>query len=591
MTTKRTTTTDAESTIVIKSITETPAPRRRTRKKDEPKTPKWTIVSALDNILVKAVKCNLTDTFWKSVNEPLEFLKAELDLTPMQILVLAMLIDAGQSLNWKNFANYLGCSRLKVMVHSEDILQLVEKRWVWSRHVNDSNELEFALEHGVVDALSKNKKFVPEPIENLTEKQFYSRLNRHIRYACHDYKHNFSDELELIMRLCNANPDLEVVKIMNNIIGDEYDKMIWLMIVDDYIEWNNTPDEGLLKSTIEDNFPDDISASISVSDMSDGTSSLYSLGYVEMKCEDGIADNDRYCLTQKSKSILFPDSSLLNSKRKKRNSSANDLKKAKSIKEKTLFYNPAEGEKMEKLTKLLSQDQFPLVQQRLGEQGLRKGFACLFYGGPGVGKTESVYQIARQTGRDIMQVNIAGMKDKFVGESEKNIKQVFTRYRQLCQECKVMPILLFNEADALINKRSTHADSAVDKMDNAMQNILLQELEDLDGILIATTNLTANLDHAFERRFLFKVEFHNPSVDVKEKIWTSMVSEITDEEAHELAKKYDLSPGQIENVARKKAIDYIINGVQPTLERLSAYCQDEQLASDTKPQRIAGFSA
>lgn len=64
------------------------------------------------------------------------------------------------------------------------------------------------------------------------------------------------------------------------------------------------------------------------------------------------------------------------------------------------------------------------------------------------------------------------------------------------------PILLFNEADAIIGKRQVGAERAVEKMENSIQNIILQEIEQLDGILIATTNLAENMDKAFERRFL-----------------------------------------------------------------------------------------
>ena len=71
----------------------------------------------------------------------------------------------------------------------------------------------------------------------------------------------------------------------------------------------------------------------------------------------------------------------------------------------------------------------------------------------------------------------------------------------------VAPILLFNEADAIFGVRKNGAENAVDKMENTIQNIILQEMEDLNGILIATTNLATNLDSAFERRFLYKIEF------------------------------------------------------------------------------------
>ena len=261
------------------------------------------------------------------------------------------------------------------------------------------------------------------------------------------------------------------------------------------------------------------------------------------------------------------------------------------IKEKTLFFNASEQEQIQRLTSLLSAENLPSVQKRLEEQGLRKGFACLFYGSPGTGKTESVLQIARQTGRDLMQVDIAGLRDKFVGESEKNIKEVFSRYRRLCKNSEVMPILFFNEADAIISKRTENVEHSVDKMDNAMQNIILQEIENLDGILIATTNLTSNLDKAFERRFIFKVEFHKPATEVKEKIWTSMLKDISSEDAHKLASRFDFSGGQIENIARKRTIDYILTGKYASFDEIEEYCRAELLTNTKERKHIAGFSA
>lgn len=125
-----------------------------------------------------------------------------------------------------------------------------------------------------------------------------------------------------------------------------------------------------------------------------------------------------------------------------------------------------------------------------------------FYGTPGTGKTETVLQIARKTGRDLIQVNVSEVKSMWVGESEKNIKGIFDDYKQKVKQSVKAPILLFNEADAIIGKRQVGAERAVEKMENSIQNIILQEIEQLDGILIATTNLAENMDKAFERRFL-----------------------------------------------------------------------------------------
>ncbi len=85
----------------------------------------------------------------------------------------------------------------------------------------------------------------------------------------------------------------------------------------------------------------------------------------------------------------------------------------------------------------------------------------------------------------------------------------------------VTPILFFNEADAIIAKRKEATSSNVSDTENRIQNILLEEIENFEGILIATTNLVSKIDTAYERRFLFKIEFQKPSITVKAQIWKS----------------------------------------------------------------------
>ena len=303
-----------------------------------------------------------------------------------------------------------------------------------------------------------------------------------------------------------------------------------------------------------------------------------------------MANGEQYMLTRKAKEYLLSAYKPSHSKCGRNNGLNRFLKSHCAIKEKALFFNKTEQEQIDRLVSLLSVDTLPTVQQRLAEQGMRKGFACLFYGGPGTGKTETVLQIARRTGRDLMQIDIAGLRDKYVGESEKNIKAVFARYRDLCHNSEVTPILFFNEADAIINKRTENVEHSVDKMDNAMQNIILQELEDLDGILIATTNLTSNLDKAFERRFIYKVEFHKPDVGVKAKIWRSMMKDISADDARQLASHFDFSGGQIENIARKRTVDYILSGKFATVDEIEDYCRTELLDNKKERKAIAGFS-
>lgn len=171
---------------------------------------------------------------------------------------------------------------------------------------------------------------------------------------------------------------------------------------------------------------------------------------------------------------------------------------------------------------------------------------------------------------------------------EKNLKAVFQRYKKACKKAEKIPILFFNEADAIFSKRLEKLEHSVDGMYNALQNILLQELEDLQGILIATTNLTNNLDSAFERRFLFKIEFHKPDAEVKAKIWSSMMKHLSEEDALVLASKFDFSGGQIENITRKCSINYVLTGERPTLDELITYCKEEQFDSN-KERKSIGF--
>lgn len=244
---------------------------------------------------------------------------------------------------------------------------------------------------------------------------------------------------------------------------------------------------------------------------------------------------------------------------------------------KKLFFSEQLDKQLSLIRSSLQEGTFASLRRRLEEQHLPKGVAILMYGEPGTGKTESVMQIARETGRAVMHVDISNTKSMWFGESEKIIKKVFSDYQRLCERSKTKPILLFNEADAIFSKRKDVSRSNVAQTENAIQNIILEEMERLDGILVATTNLADNLDAAFERRFLFKVRFDKPSVETKKSIWQNKLSMLADAEAQELAAKYDFSGGQIDNIARKCLMLEIVEGTSATLDKLHVLCSEERL--------------
>jgi hypothetical protein len=291
--------------------------------------------------------------------------------------------------------------------------------------------------------------------------------------------------------------------------------------------------------------------------------------------EEGLMDKRSASLTDKVRDTFFTEVELFTEDV----AGHKDLMNCDQIKEKEMYYNAPEQQQVTRLENLLEDTHFKGIQQRLDEMGMRKGFNIILYGGPGTGKTETTLQLAKKTGRDVFTIDVAKLKSKWVGDSEKSVRGVFSIYRNLCKTKEKMPILFFNEADAIFGKRMENVDSPAAQMLNSLQNILLQEMETIDGIMICTTNLHGNLDPAFERRFIYKIELEKPGAEVRSRIWESMMPGRSQEEYDQLAHKYPFSGGQIENVVRKSTVDYILTGNKPTIDDISRFCDEEVFKS------------
>ncbi|HEY0825189.1 MAG TPA: ATP-binding protein, partial [Ramlibacter sp.] len=176
----------------------------------------------------------------------------------------------------------------------------------------------------------------------------------------------------------------------------------------------------------------------------------------------------------------------------------------------------------------------------------RRGVRMLFFGPPGTGKTLAAEVMARALGVDVLAVDLASLVSKWIGETEKNLAAVF----DVAERSRAL--LLFDEADALFARR-TDANDAHDRYANLETAYLLQRLERYEGVGVLTTNLRANLDSAFSRRFEFIVEFPEPDAAAREALWrlhlpaAAPLAEDTD--LAELAAWYPISGAQIKNAA------------------------------------------
>lgn len=179
-----------------------------------------------------------------------------------------------------------------------------------------------------------------------------------------------------------------------------------------------------------------------------------------------------------------------------------------------------------------------------------RGVAALLHGPSGAGKTMAAMGVAKALGVHILRLDLSRVVSKYIGDTEKNIDQVFLDAQHSGSA------ILIDEADALLGKRSEVKD-AHDRHANIEVAYLLQRIEAYDGLAILTTNLRQNLDPAFLRRLRFIVEFPRPDAEAREKIWRRCLPdeshELNDAAFRQLGRRIDLTGGHIRQITLRAA--------------------------------------
>ena len=514
-----------------------------------------------------------------------QHLRDALELNDSQIGLFAVILEEAIDgrVNSGTVASRLGCNRLGLLTLQKDLDALYEKHLILFNQ-SQIRSTTFLVPDNVVEDIAKNRKPDHGTHKDITDYKFIDKISALFR-AYYEEDIDFdSMMMELdVLYSCYKCPIAEKYHEHHICELEDYERLLFNFMICRAVGFEETRWQWLNYCRL---FMDLEICPMLKGKIDDGNLKLFELGLVEHDNSAGFEYNEYICFTQKATQLFFGEKVLERPNQRLQQSQALRIIRHDSITPKELFYNERERAEVARLEKLLQKDNFDKITSRLQERGMRKGFACMFYGAPGTGKTESVLQLARTTGRDIYFVDIAGIRDKYVGKSEHNLAQLFKYYRTAVRENELCPILVFNEADAIFGCRKK-VEEAVDQMNNSLQNILLQEIENLDGILVATTNFT-NLDPAFDRRFLIKVRFDKPTAAVRSRIWISMFTELSDTDAQTLATEYELTGGLIENINRKATVDYILTGQQPNLEYLRTLCRAEQKNPQPTPRHI-GF--
>lgn len=535
-------------------------------KKDMMKTP--TLLQAVERVVELSRDSKLSDEFMKEASLEVGFLAESFGITERQAVLFSVCMEKGpRRVDFDDLANFLDVNNIRILSYASDIDALVHRRLLRYRDANDEDQFDVPIP--VIKALKHNEVYQLPQRTGLDCAGLFEQLDMWFE-DLNDDAVSLKELKEETESLLNDNPQVGFIKQLKEYYLDSDDQLLLLLFCHLLV---NKDDDDIRFSQMEDLFDSKADFNNAKAKLRNGDHKLMKKKLIEHRCEDGIADTTRYKLSESTKRTLLAELKIT-----AREEKLADVLKPEDLTPKELFFSGDIQHQVSELESFFLPEQYKKIHERMEQRGFRQGFACLFYGSPGTGKTETVYQLARQTGRSLMVVDVPQIKSKWVGDSEKNIKALFDRYRELVKKSETAPILLFNEADGIIGIRKQGASSAVDKMENTVQNIILQEMETLDGIMIATTNLTENLDTAFERRFLYKIRFEKPDASVRSKIWRQMIPELNEADAATLANNFDFSGGQIENVARKFSINTILHGqASELLPLLNSYCQEERL--------------
>lgn len=179
------------------------------------------------------------------------------------------------------------------------------------------------------------------------------------------------------------------------------------------------------------------------------------------------------------------------------------------------------------------------------EGKIKPGFRILFHGPPGTGKTMTACLLGKYTNRDVFRIDLSMIVSKYIGETEKNLSKLFDKAANKDW------ILLFDEADSVFGKR-TNVRDAHDKYANQEVSYLLQRIESHAGLVILASNMKSNIDTSFTRRFNTIIEFENPGIEERERLWKNYIPKNikTDKKISikEIALKYDMTGANIVNV-------------------------------------------
>lgn len=537
----------------------------------------------IEPITSEAKRCKLDFGKMSGVENEVKSISEFFDISSVQTIIFSCLLEFSfhRTVTFDFFALNADCSIIHIINLTNEFESLEKKRLIKKVCKENGRQLLFhdigySVPYNVIESLRLNNRQLINDCAKMNLPLLVEKVAEMIEERSNSSS-STKEMLEQVEFLLAINKDNPFINFINSNTKNTTNKCLVLSL--SLLSFRRREVNSLegITSSIFDNLSEQLEYEQNLLARNNELTRNGIIRFVESE----FMDEKVPMLTDKTIKLLYADYPEL-----KVELEVDGVIRSNKIAAKKLFYDSNLSGQIKKLIRTISQNHYEEVQSKLTQNGLPTGITAMFYGSSGTGKTETIYQIARITGRDIMMVDLSQLKSKWFGDSEKRVKKIFDDYNRLCNNYTIKPILFINEADGMFTKRLTNGISSADQAVNTMQNIILQALENFEGILLATTNLSANLDSALERRFLFKIEFKNPHPNTSQRIWKSKIPELKPSYIKLLSERYQLSGGEIENVARKYFMDKIINDKRVGIEQIISYCEEEK---PFQKQRKIGF--
>jgi|GEM_PF-5781540 len=351
---------------------------------------------------------------------------------------------------------------------------------------------------------------------------------------------------ELIDDLIKKNSNCTEIKWLNKNIEAHHDQILLCLAIREYMLLGESLDYEKALKVISDNRFKYLAVQ---KEFMTGTNQLIKEGYLAHEADYYIGKMLR--LTEKTIDILCAK---INIEKRPFIPQMFSLSNPEQIKSEYYTHNSKD---LEFIEKILSKEIYPKIQSRVPR------ISILLTGAPGVGKTSFINHVAVKTGRPVLSANIATILSSYVGESEKNLVRLFTEAAEVYKKFEITPIIVFDEAEALLYNRSSKANKAVDQMHNNVISLLLSELDKFKGILICCSNFSfrqESFDPALHRRFYMVSEIMAPPIEVLKSIFKYHFPEISATDADKFLREFPfITPAQIKNIKDKYEIQCVID--------------------------------